>query len=164
MKQLIITACTLLCAITFAQAQDNNANVESEEKKETINIKIKDGAQPDIYVDGKKYDFPMDLIDRDRIESVKVIKGEEAIEQYNAENGVVLITTKEKSENIQLRSKKDQSHDKKTPLIIIDGEISNKKALRKLSSKEIQSVEIVKGEQAIETYNAPNGVVIVTTK
>jgi len=163
MKNLILTACAVLLSISSIQAQESKGEIS---KKEKLHIKIKDGAKPDIYVDGKKFDFPMDLLDENRIESVNVIKGDKAIKKYNAKNGVVLIVTKNKMVEID-KSKikiKGQGEKGKNPMIIINGEKSDRKVLKKLSTDDIESIKVLKDEQALKKYNAPNGVIIVKTK
>ncbi|WP_109299365.1 M56 family metallopeptidase [Aquimarina sp. AU474] len=52
------------------------------------------------------------------------------------------------------------------PLIIIDGEKSTKKEMEKLDSDKIESVNVIKGKNAVEKYGkeAKNGVIVVITK
>lgn len=140
----------------------------------SIKLKVKEGPNPDIYIDGKKYDYAiMDLLDQSKIASVDVIKGEKALKEYNAANGVILIKTKGASEKgiepgIKFRSSKDQivlSPSKPSdPLIIVDGKVMSKEQLSKLAPDEIDNINVVKGEKALNEYNAPNGVIIVETK
>jgi len=162
MKNLVLTACTLLLSISLIQAQEKK---EKNQKKESIRIEVKDGAKPDIYVDGKKFDFPMELLDVNKIASVNVVKGDKAIKEYNAKHGVVLITTKKASNKVYTFDYKEVK-DKidKIPMVIIDGEKSNRDILGKLSPDDIESIDIIKDEQAMKKYNAANGVVIVKTK
>lgn len=168
MKNLILTACTVFLSITLIQAQESKETIEKNSKQEKLHIKLKDGAKPDIYVDGKKFDFPMDLLDPNRIESINVLKGDKAVKEYNAKNGVVLITTKKEKVDIdksQVRVIGNGAKDEKAPVIIINGEKSDQELLNKLSPDDIESIEVFKDdEQALKKYNAPNGVIIVTTK
>ena len=48
---------------------------------------------------GKKFDFSIDLIDQSKIESINILKSEEAKALYNTSNGVILITTKVSTDN-----------------------------------------------------------------
>ena len=48
--------------------------------------------------------------------------------------------------------------------IIIDGKVASDKAITNLTSDEIESMKVLKDEKAIKKYNAPNGVIIITTK
>ncbi len=156
----------MLLAFSLIQGQENKEKKDKNSKKEELHIKLKDGAKPDVYVDGKKFDFPMELLDKNRIESVSVIKGDKALRDYNAANGVVLITTKKNlveldESKIKVKSTSEKS---KTPMIVIDGKVSNKKSLEKLAPDDIERIEVVKDKQALKKYNAPNGAIIVTTK
>ena len=135
MKNLILTACALLLSITLMQAQKNNEIKKDSSLAERLHIKLKDGAKPDIYVDGKKFDFSLDLIDTDMIASAFVIKGDRAIKEYNASNGVIVITTNKKYESDKASGK--TSFNGKTPIIVIDGKVSSKDILDKLSPDDI---------------------------
>lgn len=168
MKKLLLTACAVFLVVSIIQAQETEEIKGNNQKQEKLFVKVKDDAKPDIYVDGKKFDFPLDLLDPKKIESLSVIKDEQAIKEYSAPNGVLLIKTKKKIESnnskIKIRGTKSMVSEK-APMIIIDGEvIPDKEILEKLSPDDVESIKIVKDEQAMEKYNAPNGVVIVTTK
>lgn len=158
MKKLILTVCAVLLSISFIQAQEN------EEIIEKLNIKVKEGVNLDIYVDGKKFDFPMELLNTKRIKSVNILKDAEALKKYNAKNGVVLVVTKKNPikkvmSHIDLKKGVNKL---KVPIIIIDGEKSDQETLKKLSPNEVESIDVYKG--AMKKYNAPNGAIIVTTK
>lgn len=164
MKNLLLTVCAVFLSILIIQAQETEVKKSKNQKQEKLLVKVKDDAKPDIYVDGKIFDFPMELLDADKIESVSVIKDEQAIKEYSAPNGVVLVTTKKKIESDNLGMKLRTNGGEKYPMIIIDGEVSGKEALEKLSPDDVNQIEVVKDERAMEKYNAPNGVVIVTTQ
>lgn len=160
MKKIVLLV-IVLCSISVTKAQDKN------KEKEDLLVKVKDGNNPMIYVDGKKFDFPMELIDQSKILSAFIIKKEDALKKYNAPNGVIFITTK--------ASKVDGFSDEKFrndikigakngPKVIVDGIVKDQKALKELDPTNIDNIKIVKGEKAIKLYNAPNGAVIVTTK
>jgi hypothetical protein len=160
MKKLLFVAVVLLLPTTTINAQEVKKDEEGK-----IYVKLKDGAKPDIYVDGKKFDFPMELIDQNKIKAVFVIKGEKAKKEYNAINGVILITTKtSKESDVSEIRITGYAKDKKTPMVIINGKVSNKKILDELKPDEIEKMEVIKGKKAKEKYNAPNGVIIITTK
>jgi TonB-dependent SusC/RagA subfamily outer membrane receptor len=168
MKNLILSACAILLSISLIHAQESK-DVEGENsKKENLHIKLKDDAKPDIYVDGKKFDFPMDLLDTNKIESVNVLKGDRAIEEYGAKNGVVLIVTKkefpEKMSQVKVRGYGTAKG--KTPMIIIDGKKSNQEILKAISPDDIYSIEVLKDAKSTAVYGAKgvNGVIIVITK
>lgn len=90
-------------------------------------------------------------INPDEIESISVLKGTEALAQYGdkAKEGVILITRKKTA----------------SPLIIIDGE-ENEGIKNNLQPSEIQSVTVLKGEQAVAQYGdkGKNSVIIITRK
>lgn len=159
MKNLFLTT-FLLLSISLTQAQQNNKKNGKNQKQEKIVIEVKENGKPDVYVDGKKFDFPIEIIDQSKIESVSVLKDELAIKEYNAPNGVILIKTKKEKEPATSKI----SGIKENPMIIIDGKVSNKKVLEKLSPRYIESINIIKDKQAMIKYNATNGVIIVTTK
>ncbi|SOE22687.1 hypothetical protein SAMN06298216_3097 [Spirosomataceae bacterium TFI 002] len=158
MKKLLLTICILTVSFMGALGQSSS-----------IKLKVKEGPNPDIYIDGKKYDYAiMDLLDQSKIASVNVLKGEMAMKEYNAPNGVVLITTKSGGE-IKIKSKgskelKLADNPDKDPKIIVDGKVMSKEQLSKLAPDEIDNINVVKGEKALSEYNAPNGVIIVETK
>lgn len=164
MKKLLFAAFLLMCSITAVNAQDKN----TEKSKENIYIKVKEGKKPVIFIDGKKFDFPMELIDQSKIASINVIKGKEAIKKYNAPNGAILITTKTSKildfSHVKIRENGDLKEDKPAPMIIIDGKVSTKKSLDTLTPEKIEKMEIFKGEQAIKKYKAAHGVIVITTK
>ncbi|MDX6747378.1 hypothetical protein SHK09_11290 [Polaribacter sp. PL03] len=159
MKKLLFTTIVLLFSISIIQAQKTDSKKKDKQIKEKLYVKLKDGAKPDVYVDGKRFDFPIELIDQSKIEAVFVVKGEQAKKEYNALNGVILIKTKKtKSLDNAVVS------NKKKPMIIINGVVSDKKTLDELKPNQIEKMEVLKGEQAIKKYNSPNGVIILTLK
>jgi len=177
MKKLLFTTLVLLISITFTQAQNKE---EKTEKEVNLKLEVKDGANPDVYVDGKKFDFPLHLLDPNKIATMSVIKGQEAIDVYNAPNGVILITTKEptadgtstftiknndaKDTNTEKTEIRIRDKDAKNPMIIIDGKKSSKVELKKLKAEQIDVIEVVKDEKAKEEYNSDSGVIIIKTK
>ena len=101
MKNLLLTVCAMLLTISVIQAQENEEKQSQSHKQEKLMIRVKGtstvgNVKPDIYVDGKKFDFELELLDPEKIESVEVIKGEKAIKEYNAPNGVLFIKTKKR--------------------------------------------------------------------
>ena len=135
--------------------------------QDKLKVELKEAKKPHVYIDGKKYDYSIfDLLDQSKIESVNIIKDEEALEEYNAPNGVILIKTKSASEQPVSADEKGL-HIKssyKDPLVIIDGKVSNKATLSFLSPANIESINVLKGQLAIDLYKASNGVIMVKTK
>lgn len=163
-----MVTCIICLSASVILAQDTKVKTDKKQKDE-LHIKVKESQNPDIYIDGKKYDYAiLELLDQSKIESVNVLKGESAIKEYNAPNGVILVKTKKGNESIdfsdgvKFRTEKPDSEN--PPMVIIDGKVSNKEALEKLSPESIATINVVKGEKAIKDYNAPNGVIIVKTK
>lgn len=152
MKNIVISAfivCVSLCSL------------EAQEVKQQLNVAIKENANMKIFVNGKVFDFPLELINADYITSIKIIKGEEAMEEYQSPEGVITIITKGIPK--PKLSDKSSSQDNK-PLIIIDGKIKEETGLNQISPDDIEHIEVVKGERAIVEYDAPNGVILITTK
>ncbi len=165
MKKFILTACAVLLSISLIYAQESKGEKNEKKKQEKLHVKLKDGATPDIYVDGKKFNFRLELLDKDMIESINVIKGEKAIKEYNAPNGVVLVQTKKKDDSANKEIIKDSTKIKENPLVIIDGkEYDNQDVLKKLKPEEIENIAVLKDKAASKMYNSPSGVIIITTK
>ncbi|MEQ8546809.1 MAG: hypothetical protein RIC03_02810 [Cyclobacteriaceae bacterium] len=132
-----------------------------------VKVDLKNDLKPDIYIDGKKYDYAIvELLDQTKIESINVLKGEEAINQYNAPNGAIIIKSKKSNaEMVEIKEKKPQTIGKLgDPMIILDGVVTNNKILSDISPDDIESIQIHKGQKAIDEYNAPDGVIIIKTK
>jgi len=148
------------------QAQKLEINKTTKEEK--LYVKVKDGEKPAIYVDGKKFDFPMELIDQSKIESVFILKDPTSLKKYNEPNGVIFIKTKiiiEEVDNSEFRNESGKFTDSKnSPMIILDGQITTRYLLEILNPNDIESMNVVKGEKALKEYNAPNGVIIITSK
>ncbi len=147
-------------ALTSIYAQDTS-----------VKIKVKDGNKPIIYIDGKKYDYSvLKLLDPDKFATISVVKGEKALREYNASDGVIIITTKE---NTGKEAVKSDSFDKNQPFgklkieqepkIIVNGKVFNH-SLSTIDPKEIETINVIKGEKATKEYNSPNGVIIIKTK
>ncbi|AKP54179.1 TonB-dependent receptor [Cyclobacterium amurskyense] len=159
MKYFLLVVGLALVPFSSILAQET-----SKGAKEKLEITIKESDNPDVYIDGKKYDHSIiDLLDTDKIASVDVIKGERAISEYNAPNGVIIIKTKAKANQVRIRNS-NGNLDEDQPLIIIDGVTAEKGDLEKLDPIDIESVEVLKGENAMKKHNAPNGVVLIITK
>ena len=162
MKNIIATAFAIILSVSSIQAQKTENS-----KDEKFYIKIKEEAKPDIYVDGKKFDFPVGMIDTNAIESVTVLKNQVALKKYNSKNGVVLIVTKKnilKGNEIQLNETK-RNAEKETAMIIINGKNSSKEELDKLSPDEIIDIEILKDKKkTLKNYKTSIPVIIISTK
>ncbi len=178
MKKLILII-FILCLITSSnQAQEQNKPVKIVKKDNGIVVSIKDTKDATIYIDGKKYDNEiLKIIDVNKIESIEIFKGEEAMSAYGVDKVFLIHTKKSEEINIEKAHKKknavklsirdlntDGNDSSKNPVFIIDGKTSDQHMLKELNPDEIHSISVVKGEKAVKEYNAPNGAVIVTTK
>jgi hypothetical protein len=164
MKKIVFAVIMILCSFSVIQAQKTE---DKKKDKEDLLVKVKDGKNPIIFVDGKKFDFPMEIIDQSKVASAFILKKEDALKKYNAPNGVIFITTKAADQyNFpDIKGKKlENIGEKNGPKVIVDGKVTDEKTLKELSPDKIDNIKIVKGEKALKQYNAPNGVVIVTTK
>ncbi|WP_321348242.1 TonB-dependent receptor plug domain-containing protein [uncultured Draconibacterium sp.] len=140
---------------------------------------------PPLYiVDGKEFKN-IDWLESDEIETIDVLKGESAKILYKekGKNGVIAITTKaaakDKTDEVKVigygeqKTKNDPlervrvhiSGNSEDPLYIVDGKpIAD---INSIDPNDIESVSVLKGEQATALYGSvggKNGVVIVTTK
>ena len=152
--KIIITLTLFICAFA-AQAQDikvsgnDPVNLEKELPKalyivDGIKIKIDNAT-------GKTWGDVLN-IPSEKITSVTVLKGEDAIENYGDEgkDGVILITTKP----IQPVE----------PLYIVDG--VETKNIKGIDPNSIQSINVLKKEEETFKYGSKgkNGVILITTK
>jgi len=165
MKTWIFIIC-MLCTPIFTMAQQTTTTESKQKKANGLFVKVKDQAQPDVYIDGKKYDADIiDLLDPNKIKSINIVKDETAIEKYNAPNGVILIESKKTIANKPVVETKNQESWKKSqPKIIINDKPSTQERLEGLSPDSIVSIKVIKDAKGKEKYNAPNGVIMIITK
>ncbi|HAQ21008.1 MAG TPA: hypothetical protein DCR40_17505 [Prolixibacteraceae bacterium] len=148
-----------------------------------------------ILIDGKKSTkAEVNQLNPGKIESISVLKDESATRLYGekGKNGVILITMKkgetamknEKVEvkvtgygdgtaakqsgqtnsGVQIRSA-GTSNNESNPLIVIDGVISENQDMSKIDPETIESVNVIKNEEAAEKYGKKaKGVIEITTK
>ena len=170
MKQILLT---LLCVTLSMNSLEAQQKDEKKGVKESIKVKFKDGAKPMIFVDGKPFDFPVELIDPDKIASVSVLKGKAAMDKFNAPNGAILVITKKGAEAAKLNGTYFKIREKgvsevfsndKKPIIIIDGKVSSREVLTRLNTKDIEKIDVIKGERSEKEYKTKNGVIRITTK
>jgi len=158
-------------------AQKDESKTKKKQTAKTIKFKLKEAmfttdsvSKPKVYIDGKLFEFDVELIDQDKIKSIMVIKGERAKKEYNSPQGAVLIETKAKTDTINsesnLKDKIEIIKQKSDPLFIVDGKTVNSEMLGKLSPDKIESISVLKDSTAIAIYGSrgKNGVIIVKTK
>jgi len=174
MKKIQLILVLLAFSLTISSAQKNT---EKEEKSTKISVKINEGENPILYIDGKKQDYYLlELLDQDKIMSVEIFKSEEATDEYPAGQDVVRVLTKgsksfkfntseEEDYKIKIKTKKkNKKKGDQEPVIVLDGKVVKKGTLDRLDPDNIKTVEVMKGDEAVKKYKAPNGVIIVTTK
>ena len=174
-SKYIILALTALC-LSFSSAIAQDKTVKKE-----MTIQLKDGAEPDVYIDGIKYDHSIiSLLDPTKIKSMNVLRGEKAVEEYDAPNGVIIITSINSDDEVEsgstefnIRTSGEDDSKSTTfrvrggngePMVIINGKVSSKEKLHELDPKTIEKIDVIKDEKAIKEYNSETGVIIITTK
>ena len=168
----LLLAFTLLFNVkTVAQDKPLKEAVEvNEDSNDNPLIKIRStGPQekntPLYIIDGKESsEKVLQNLNPDSVESIFVLKDDSATKKYGekGENGVVLISLK-KNKDSQL---KVIGYADSNPLIIMDGKESTKAKMEKLDPDKIESMNVIKGEQAFQKYGkkAKDGVIEITTK
>lgn len=136
--------------------------------------------QPFIVVDGEPAATGLNGIDPNDIESISVLKGEQATSLYGkkGENGVILVTSKENAattveqENstaVEVSSEAGveiRGAGIENALYVVDGEITSAEEANDISPDEIQSVSVLKDKSATDKYGEKGeaGVIEITTK
>lgn len=133
-----------------------------ETKGEIASVKLSslDGLSGDsllLIIDGKEVSqTELKTLNNEDVDNISVLKGQSGIEVYGdkGKNGVIIIN----------KTKKDWSD--VDALLIIDGEEKTKKDMDALSSDQIESISVLKGQSGIEAYGdkGKNGVIIITLK
>jgi hypothetical protein len=178
MKKLIFIIIVFCLITTTNQAQEQDKPVKIVKNDNGVVVSIKDTKDATIYIDGKKYDNEiLRIIDVNKIESIQIFKGEEAMSAYGVDKVILIHTKKTEEINIEKADKNknavkpsirdlntDGNDPSKYPVFIIDGKTSDQHMMKELNPDDIHSISVVKGEKAVKEYNAPNGAVIVTTK
>ena len=121
--------------------------------KDAAKAKIDDAV---VLVDGVPYDGDIKDIDPETIESMEVLKGENATRIYGvaAKNGAI---------SIKLKGSADFNG--KSPLIFLDGE-KYTGDMGDIEPENIQSIDVLKDASAIEAYGdeGKDGVILITSK
>jgi len=174
MKRLLSTFITLCMIMAMTLAQEAKTEVDPKDKTQKTIVEVKEGENPDIYIDGKKYDrHILELLDPEKIESVSVIKGEKAKEEYGAE-AVILVKTKIKTDLKLQEYKLGENENKGTyttryvgsasPVIVIDGKIEDQETLSLIDPDRIQSISVLKDGVSLKKYGTRSGVVLIKLK
>lgn len=137
---------------------------------ETVSENAVSEAKPLYVVDGTPV-AEIESLNPEQIESVSVLKGAEATKLYGTEggkNGVVLVTTRNDAKtvpNVRVKVKSTGSLSDKEPLIILDGEKTDKSA-EDIDPENIAAISVLKSETATARYGkeGENGVILISTK
>lgn len=128
-----------------------------------------------IIIDGIKQNkgiFNLNSIDPNTIESISILKDIAATAVYGDEgkDGVIIIKTKKKEPTTTITGTITDGKVNKTipadPLYIVDGNIRTKEEINNIESASIESVSVLKSEQAIAEYGekGKNGVIKIILK
>jgi hypothetical protein len=154
----------VICCFATASAQEINLNTTTAEK-------------PLFVINGKHTTYDdLSHIKPNDIESIHVLKNEKAIDQFGeaGKNGVVVITLKnfkkaevaeesvEQNPNAYLYATSSGVQ----PLFVLDGKIIQQADIEKINTRNIESIEVLKGEKATDQYGdkGKHGVVVITSK
>ncbi len=127
-------------------------------------LSLKAGKEkPIIFVDGKEWpaDLDMSLNNSERIESLNVIKGEDAVKLYGdrAKDGVIAIITR-KQKGISFNAVEGNVQ----PVYYLNGKKVSRETVEMMDPQQIKSVEVFKGQEAIDKFgeDGKNGVIEIT--
>ena len=163
---------------TKDSVENNRQKINTKGKISNINVDVqKDGSvivdennntrvfyDPIYILDGKKISKDkFKNLDADKIKSITVLKGEDAIKSYgkDGENGALIIQTKGNTatstdpiKTITI-TKKDTSEDiMKNTFCIVDGKKISETELKNIDPNNIQSITVLKDEKSKEEYGA----------
>lgn len=180
MRKLFLTL-SIICLYVFnSLAQDANITIQKVQNQDSTTIfvqtkpndkslflKVKEGADIAIYIDGKKYDSDiLDILDQSKIATAAILNGEFAMKKYNEPNVILIITKKEKEKMSQQR--KEDKSGMEEALIFIDGKEVTKEEfnlfLKSDDQKGIVNINVLKDEKTLKKYNTKVGVILITTK
>jgi len=166
MKALLTTL--VVCCFAIASAQEANINIIAQSSTTE---------KPLFVVNGERTQYTdLSHIKPNDIESIQVLKNEKAIDQFGeaGKNGVVVITLKNfkkpevteepvhQNPNVFLYSPSTGVQ----PLFVLDGKIIQREEVEKIDTRNIESIDVLKGEKATDQYGdkGKNGVVVIKSK
>ena len=167
-------------------SEDSTIRVDGVQKKKRP-VTVYKGSEPLYLIDGKETTLSGNEIDPDQIESVEIFKDSSAVKFFGVKgkNGVVNITTKRNQPaavadttrvanvviNRVMPDKRNMTTSiftrcEDSPMFIVDGKETAGDVINQMNPKEIESVSVLKNENATSIYGekGKNGVVIITTK
>ncbi|WP_053002585.1 M56 family metallopeptidase [Kordia jejudonensis] len=162
---------------TWIQKEDvKTVNIKKVDGKEVIIVNGKELAPDEIKtIDIKKNDDKeVIIINGKELSTDEVIEEEIEIKKGDGNNFVFIGNTKDnesKEVEIEVNNSQDgkivfRNSGKNEPIIVVDGKIANKKKMKKLDPNKIESVTVLKGDNATALYGdkGKDGVIIITTK
>ena len=122
----------------------------------------------DIHIEEDTKIFITDDNDDSNSKKIKVVKSR----NNNGQNHVYIHTDSDDENDVHVISKEGNgfffidTDESKDELYIVDGKPSNAKKVKKMAPDTIESINILKGESAVEKYGkkAKDGVIEITTK
>ena len=163
-KLSLVLALPLIGGFLWANTSKVYVTEEEPLKGKVITISTGETSiekSPLVFVDGVEFKKDLNSIDPNEIESMNVLKGESAIEEYGekGENGVILITLKKDNSNITSLDLSKQ----KVLMFVDDVEVEN---TDNINPNDIESVAVLKGETATKVYGekGKDGVILITLK
>lgn len=152
MKKIIITL-SLMCGI-FAFGQEKEVK-SSNNFTPTMQTSVK----PLVIIDKKESNLQdLHSLDQNLIENITIFDKEKAKTLYGdkGNTGVIVVELK----------KKNKKNLKKEPLYIVNGQKVSSDILETINPNMIESVNVLKGENAVKQYGeeAREGAIIVTLK
>ncbi|MEZ5000638.1 MAG: TonB-dependent receptor plug domain-containing protein [Bacteroidales bacterium] len=165
MKKMISIIGLMLLVISYSSAQEAVVKPDTVQKGKNVIVKVKEGVNAVVFIDGKKYDSEiLEILDPEKIEKMEVFKGEEAKKKFDTENAIVITTKVKAGSRIVIRGVADTRPGTEKPVIIVDGKVCDSGILDTISPEDIQSVQVLKDEKSLEKYNTTVGVIFVKTK
>lgn len=182
MKKFILSIGIICLLMSVSQAQDSITIIKLNKEKSAVNLKVTDYKDMSVYIDGRKYDYHiMEILDKNKIESIEILRGVEANEKYDNENIILITSKKNTGRKIITLTKDDKDsviiNDRKirintkgglngegSPVIIVDGEIQDESYIKNIDPDQIESIQVLKDKKSMKKYKTKNGVIIVSLK
>ena len=158
--------------LVWVQENDNNDNINVEVIELNDGKKLVKVIESDELNSIKEYDFEIKEENKDGSKNVFIIKkdGNKTIEikEDNASEKVYIFE-KDNNSNVEkkvIKTKIISSDSKEKPLIISNGKEISTEEMEKINPSDIESVNVIKGENAIKKYGEKgnNGVIEITKK
>jgi len=158
--------------LVWVQENDNNNNINVEVIELNDGKKLVKVIESDELNSIKEYDFEIKEENKDGSKNVFIIKkdGNKTIEikEDNASEKVYIFE-KDNNSNVEkkvIKTKIISSDSKEKPLIISNGKEISTEEMEKINPSDIESVNVIKGENAIKKYGEKgnNGVIEITKK